>query len=205
VTGADQLVIGGMLTKALPFTPLSNALLETWFLWTGFYNFYLGMAMVPLGIGFYARRSRRLTIRAAGRYSTGICPHSFALSHTQSTRALRIPRDWARSIISSGRLRRRTAGCLDLSDYQAPSADFPVIFKSTLDHDMQFKLPGLENPSPDESVVLDSIRHDLSLPIDYAPKAAIFKATASLDSGMRLIAQSPAPPFVRVYQRMGAH
>lgn len=102
-------------------------------------------------------------------------------------------------------------GCLDLSDYQAPSLDFPVIFKSKLDHEKQFKLLGFENPGPDESADLDSIRHDLPLPIDYAivvadessPSAPVARAIASLGSGMRLIAQSPAPPFVRVYQRTG--
>jgi hypothetical protein len=104
-------------------------------------------------------------------------------------------------------------GCLDLSDYQASSADFPVIFNATLDHDEQFKLLRLENPAQDEGPDLDSIRRDLPLPIDYAiviadessPAAAVLTATASLESGMRLIAQSGAPPFVRVYQRTGAH
>jgi hypothetical protein len=104
-------------------------------------------------------------------------------------------------------------GYIDLSDYQAPSADFPVIFNSTLDHEKQFELLRLQNPSPDESADLDSIRHDLPLPIDYAivvadessPTAPVARAVASLDAGMRLIAQSPTPPFVRVYQRTGAH
>jgi hypothetical protein len=104
-------------------------------------------------------------------------------------------------------------GCIDLSDYQAPTADFPVIFNSTLDHEQQFKLLGLENPSPDESANLDSIRHDLPWPIDYAivvadessPTAGVASATGSLESGMRLIGESRAPPFVRVYQRAGEH
>jgi hypothetical protein len=104
-------------------------------------------------------------------------------------------------------------GCLDLSDYQAPSADFPVIFKSKVDHEKQFKLLRLENPSPDETADLDSIRHDLPLPIDYAivvadessPAGPVASTTAGLGAGMRLIAQSPAPPFVRVYQRTGAY
>jgi hypothetical protein len=104
-------------------------------------------------------------------------------------------------------------GCLDLSDYQAPSADFPVIFNAAVDHDQQFKLLRLENPSEDEGPDLDSIRRNLPVPIDYAiviadessPAASVLKATASLDSGMRLLAQSSGPPFVRVYQRTGAH
>lgn len=39
-----------------PFHPLSNFLLQTWFLWIGFYNFYLGMALVPFAIGYYVQR-----------------------------------------------------------------------------------------------------------------------------------------------------
>ena len=58
--------------KALPFTPLSNALLETWFLWMGFYNFFLGMALLPLGIGFYVRRDGKLTRRAAVMLAFGL-------------------------------------------------------------------------------------------------------------------------------------
>lgn len=103
-------------------------------------------------------------------------------------------------------------GSVDLSDYQAPSVDFPVIFNSQFDHDKQFALLRLENPSEDESPDLDSIRHDLPAPVDYAivvadassPTAPVAKATTNLEAGMRLIAQSPVPPFVRVYQRVGA-
>ena len=64
--------IRALSPKALPFTPLSNALLETWFLWMGFYNFYLGMALLPLGIGFYARRNGKLTMRAAAMLAFGL-------------------------------------------------------------------------------------------------------------------------------------
>jgi hypothetical protein len=88
-----------------------------------------------------------------------------------------------------------------------------VIFNSALDHDQQFRLLRLEDPSPDESADLDSIRHDLPLPIDYAivvadessPAASVARTTASLGAGMRLIAQSRAPSFVHVYQRMDPH
>jgi hypothetical protein len=104
-------------------------------------------------------------------------------------------------------------GCIDLSDYQAPAAYFPVIFNSTLSHEKQFALVGLENPDQDTSAVLASLGHDLPLPIDYAivvadesspGGAAVGKVLASLGSSMRLIAQSSAPPFVRVYERIGA-
>jgi hypothetical protein len=98
---------------------------------------------------------------------------------------------------------------VDLSDYQAPSGAFPVIFNSAVDHTKQFDLLGLEDTNQDESVILESLRHTLPVPIDYAVvvadesspgSPAVAKFKASLDSSMRLIAQSPAPSFVRVYQ-----
>ncbi len=103
-------------------------------------------------------------------------------------------------------------GCLDLTDYQAPSADFPVIFNSSIDHDRQFALYRLENPDPDETADLNTVRHELPVPIDYAivvadassPAAPLSKAITNLESGMQVIAQSPAPPFVRLYQRIAA-
>lgn len=45
-----------------PWTPLSNFLLQTWFLWIGFYNFYLGMVFVPFLIGYYLRHVGKLTV-----------------------------------------------------------------------------------------------------------------------------------------------
>jgi hypothetical protein len=103
-------------------------------------------------------------------------------------------------------------GCVDLSDYQPTTAYFPVIFNSRVDHDKQYELLGLEDINPNEGAVLEGLRRDLPVPIDYAivvadqssPAAPLAKAIASGDSGMRLIAQSPAAPFVRVYQRIGA-
>lgn len=44
-----------------PWTPINNFLIQTWFLWMGFDNFYLGMALLPFVIGFYIRHARRLT------------------------------------------------------------------------------------------------------------------------------------------------
>ena len=103
-------------------------------------------------------------------------------------------------------------GCIDLSDYQAPTAYFPVLFNSTVDHDAQYELLGLDDLNASEGAVLEALRHDLPVPIDYAivvadetsPQAPLAKVIASGDSGMRLIAQSPGAPFVRVYQRIGA-
>ena len=53
----------------LPFHPLSNFLLQTWFLWVGFYNFYLGMALMPFAIGYYARRRGELSWKGAAGLS----------------------------------------------------------------------------------------------------------------------------------------
>lgn len=105
------------------------------------------------------------------------------------------------------------AAYIDLSDYQAPTADFPIVFKPRLDHDQQFMLLRLDNPRQDESATLDSLRDGLPVKIDYAilladqsspDGSAIAKVMADLESSMRLVAQSPAPPFARVYQRIGA-
>ena len=47
------------------WTPVANFLYHTWFLWIGFFNFYLGMALVPLAIGLYVRKEGRLSSRRA--------------------------------------------------------------------------------------------------------------------------------------------
>ncbi len=57
--------IRSLAKDAHPWSPLANFLLQTWFLWLGFYDFYLGMALVPFAIGYYARHSRELTVRRA--------------------------------------------------------------------------------------------------------------------------------------------
>ena len=55
-----------------PWTPVSNFLSTTWFLWAGFYNFYLAMIVSPLLVGYYIRRANRLTWRHAAALATGI-------------------------------------------------------------------------------------------------------------------------------------
>ncbi len=47
------------------WTPLANFLLQTWFLWLGFYNFYLAMILCPLVIGYYVRHASALTTKKA--------------------------------------------------------------------------------------------------------------------------------------------
>ncbi len=46
-----------------PWSPLTNFLLNTWFLWIGFYNFYLGMALCLFLVGYYTRHVRDMTRR----------------------------------------------------------------------------------------------------------------------------------------------
>ncbi len=55
-----------------PWTPLNNFLLQSWFLWVGFYNFYLGMALSLFVIGYYLRDERRLNRRRAAVLSAGL-------------------------------------------------------------------------------------------------------------------------------------
>ncbi|MGI8992060.1 MAG: hypothetical protein ACR2I2_21090 [Bryobacteraceae bacterium] len=59
-------------STAPPWSPVINFLLHTWFFWIGFYNFYLGMVLCPLVLGFYIRNVRSLTIRRASILSAGL-------------------------------------------------------------------------------------------------------------------------------------
>jgi len=45
-------------------TPVINFLTLTWFLWVGFYNFYLGMALFALAVGYYIRNSSKFSRRS---------------------------------------------------------------------------------------------------------------------------------------------
>jgi hypothetical protein len=58
--------------ESSPWTPLTNFALQNWFLWTGFYNFYLGMALCPFVIGFYIRHASAMTVRRAIIVSAGL-------------------------------------------------------------------------------------------------------------------------------------
>lgn len=55
-----------------PWTPLNNFLLQSWFLWLGFYNFYLGMALSLFVIGYYIRNRDGLNRRSALILSAGL-------------------------------------------------------------------------------------------------------------------------------------
>jgi hypothetical protein len=55
-----------------PWTPVANFLVQTWFLWLGFYNFYLGMALMAFAIGFYFRHAGGLGLRRAAALAAAL-------------------------------------------------------------------------------------------------------------------------------------
>jgi hypothetical protein len=52
--------------------PLTNFLVNTWFLWVGYYNFHLGMAGCALVTGFYLRYARDLNRKRAIALGLGL-------------------------------------------------------------------------------------------------------------------------------------
>ncbi len=52
--------------------PLTNFLLNTWFFWVGFYNFYLGVALCLLLAGFYIRHREALIGKRAAMLGVGM-------------------------------------------------------------------------------------------------------------------------------------
>src|ERR1700722_20347476 len=70
---ANQLLVSAlMLIGFLGFsyavrawTPVANFLIQSWFLGVGFYNFYLGMALLLFVVGYYIRHAGRLDTRRA--------------------------------------------------------------------------------------------------------------------------------------------
>lgn len=52
------------------WTPVANFLYQSWFLWIGFFNFYLGVALLPLAIAYYARQEGWLNLRSTGILTT---------------------------------------------------------------------------------------------------------------------------------------
>lgn len=48
------------------WTPVANFLYQTWFLWIGFFDFYLGIALLPLAIAVYVHKEGWLDLRRAG-------------------------------------------------------------------------------------------------------------------------------------------
>jgi hypothetical protein len=52
--------------------PVANFLLQTWFLWLGFYNFYLGMVLMAFPLGFDFRHAGALGLRRAAALAAGL-------------------------------------------------------------------------------------------------------------------------------------
>jgi hypothetical protein len=103
-------------------------------------------------------------------------------------------------------------GCVDLTDYQAPSKVFPVDFTPAIDDGLRYSLADLqlELPGNRAAEVLPWLRATLPVPIDYVILVADESASAdpgfsqvlaNLDSGMRLVGTSRSKQFVRLYQR----
>ncbi len=105
--------------------------------------------------------------------------------------------------------------CVDLSDYQAPSGVFPVVFKPGVDKGQQTGLWQLEGAGPETSASFAWLRSTLPVPIDYviilsddaaqqASNPDYARLLANLNTGMRLVATSRSRPFAKLYERTGA-
>jgi hypothetical protein len=69
---ASRALSPGVSHGLSPWTPVANFLLQTWFLWLGFYNFYLGMALMAFPIGLYIRHAAGLGWRRAATLAAGL-------------------------------------------------------------------------------------------------------------------------------------
>jgi hypothetical protein len=105
--------------------------------------------------------------------------------------------------------------CIDLSDYQAPSGVFPVVFNPGVIKAQQIGLWQLEGPGPETSATVAWLRTTLPVPIDYtiivsddhaqeASNSDYSRLLANLNAGMRLVAVSRSRPFAKLYERTGA-
>jgi hypothetical protein len=103
---------------------------------------------------------------------------------------------------------------VDLSDYQAISRAFPVVYQPLLGRGYQYGLMSLEGPGTQGDALLTWLRNNIPWRIDYiivlgeedAPEAAktdLAKVLADLNSSMRLVSPVDRDTFVRVYQRTG--
>lgn len=59
-------------STASSFDPMTNFLVNTWFLWVGYYNFYLGMVAAMLLVGFCIRHSVSPTKRQAVAFGAAL-------------------------------------------------------------------------------------------------------------------------------------
>jgi hypothetical protein len=97
---------------------------------------------------------------------------------------------------------------IDLSDYQAISQLFPVVYLPFVSEVKRRELWMLEGMGQGGTSLLNDLRKDLPVRIDYVvllgdatPKeSGIGDVLAELDSHMRLISRHGVNSFVRVYQ-----
>lgn len=54
------------------WSPIANFLFQNWFLWIGFYNFYLGMALCPFVVAYYIRHRVTLTVGRTALLAVGM-------------------------------------------------------------------------------------------------------------------------------------
>ena len=64
--------IRSLAPRVSPWSPILNFLICTQFLWIGFYNFYLGMAMFPLVAGYYVRRMGKMSLPRTAVVASGL-------------------------------------------------------------------------------------------------------------------------------------
>ena len=100
--------------------------------------------------------------------------------------------------------------CIDLSDYEALSEIFPIVFRANVERGPQFALWGLEGPGADVSEQLDWLRAKLPVPIDYvvvladasSPATGRDKLLANLTrAGMRKVSHPRKDGFVEAWRR----
>jgi hypothetical protein len=99
--------------------------------------------------------------------------------------------------------------CLDLSDYEALSEVFPIVFRSNVSRGLQFALWGMEGPGENATEQYDWLRTNLPIPIDYvvvvadgsSPHAGRDQLIASLTSGMAIVTHPAKDSFIEAFQR----
>ena len=65
-------LIRSLNPSSRPISPTVNLLLNTWFLWVGFYNFYLGIALLACIVAYYIGNSTQLNGRRTILMSAGV-------------------------------------------------------------------------------------------------------------------------------------
>jgi hypothetical protein len=98
--------------------------------------------------------------------------------------------------------------CVDLSDYEALTETFPVVFRGNVDRGLQFALWATEGPGANASEQYDWLRARLPVPIDYvvvvadgsSPREGRDKLIAKIASGMQMVSRPMKDAFVEAYQ-----